>query len=288
MKARKIKKLVCVFLMLLILTQAMALSLSASEPEYEPVRVPIIMYHSLLDKKTNQWNISPSAFEGDLKYLSDNGYQAVFISELITYVYEGVPLPEKPVVLTFDDGYYNNYSSGMPLLKKHGSKIVLSVIGSNTDHWTEHDDETSERYGHLTWPQIEEMAESGYVELANHTQNLHKNSNGRNGCCRKKSENLEEYERLMTEDLEILQDKLEEVSGIRPECFTYPFGSKCEESVDILKKLGFKATLSCASGINRLSVGNPECLVYMKRNNRTPEQSVEFILKKIESDTSGK
>lgn len=287
MKRYSLKKWLCGFSMFLAMLQIPAALPVAAAEEGGAVRVPVIMYHSLLNKSTNEWNISPEAFEKDLKYLSENGYRAVFISELIAYVYEGGALPEKPVVLTFDDGYYNNYTQAMPLLKKYDMKMVLSVIGANTDMWTKHPDETDERYGHVTWPQISEMVQSGRVELANHTQSMHKNSNGRIGCSKKRSEDIEQYEKTLTDDVEALQNKLEEVSGTRPECFTYPFGKKCRESVDILKKLGFKATLSCASGINILSVGDPDCLIYMKRNNRTPKQSAESILKKLEGGLAG-
>lgn len=279
---KRCKKLICCIFLFLFFIHTSGMTICARASENGTAQVPIIMYHSLLDKKTHQWNISPNAFEKDLKYLSENAYQAVFMSDLIAYVYEGAPLPENPIVLTFDDGYYNNYSYGLPLLEKYDMKMVLSVIGSNTDHWTEHEGETDERYGHLTWPQIAEMVGTGRIELANHTQNLHNNTTGRDGCCRKKGEDLQEYERLLTEDAETLQNKLEQISGKRPECFTYPFGSKSKESVDILKKLGFKATLSCASGVNNLRVGDPECLISLKRNNRTSTQPVEDILKKIE------
>jgi len=270
------KKLLCCILSVIML----AGPVYAAEQENESIRVPVIMYHSLLDKKTNQWNIPPQEFEKDLKYLSENGYEAVFISDLIAYVHTGAALPEKPVVLTFDDGYYNNLTA-IPHLEKYDMRIVLSVIGENSDHWTKHADETDERYGHLTWPHISGMFESGRVELASHTQSMHKNKGGRNGCCRKKSENKEEYERVLTNDLETLQKKLEQISGIRPECFAYPFGSMCEDSDIVLRKLGFKATLSCVSGINVLRIGDADCLFRLRRNNRTPGESVETIFKRI-------
>ena len=241
-------------------------------------QVPIIMYHSLLAKNTNEWNIHPEAFERDLRYLSENGYTAVFISDLIAFVHEGRPLPEKPVVLTFDDGYYNNYSQGTPLLEKYDMKIVLSVIGASSDHWTKHAGETDERYGHLTWNHIAQMVATGRVELANHTQNLHKNENGRKGCRMKAGEDFGAYERLIIDDLGTLQASIERVCGVRPECFTYPFGSHCASADEVLARMGFKATLSCASGMNHLRVGDYGCLWKLKRSNRTPGTSVEEIL----------
>ncbi|MCL2033963.1 MAG: polysaccharide deacetylase family protein [Oscillospiraceae bacterium] len=277
---RKIINIWCCILSVII---SAGTSYAAAVPDPgESVNVPVIMYHSLLDKKTNRWNISPEEFEKDLEYLSQNGYETVFISDLIAYVNTGGRLPEKPVVLTFDDGYYNNLKA-IPYLEKYNMRIMLSVIGESSDHWTKHSDETCERYGHLTWAHITEMISSGRVELANHTQSMHKNTGGRDGCCRKKSESAEEYERILSDDVETLQEKMEKISGIRPECFTYPFGNMCKDSDIVLRKLGFKATLSCESGINVLRAGDEDCLFRMKRNNRTPGETLEDILKNLKA-----
>ena len=69
---------------------------------------------------------------------------------------QGTPLPEKPVMITFDDGYYNNYLNAFPLLQEFQMKAVISIIVSETDKYSELD-ENRENYSHLTWPQIQEM-----------------------------------------------------------------------------------------------------------------------------------
>jgi len=272
--------LFCLILLILLSVAPTALAEAPNEIPDE-IEIPIIMYHSLLDKRTNEWNISPGAFERDLIYLTENGYTTVGITELINYVYHGAALPEKPIVLTFDDGYYNNYSQGMPLLEKYDMKMVLAVIGTNSDHWTAHADETDERYGHLTWPQIEQMVASGRVELANHTNNLHKSENGRKGCKMKSGESEAAYRELIIQDLEALQARIEQLGIARPQCFVYPFGAHCSKADEVLLELGFKATLSCASGMNRISVGDEASLWKMHRNNRTPDTSVEEILNRL-------
>ena len=258
--------------------------LAQQQPEQttaQGIPVPIILYHSLLDKKTNEWNISPAAFEQDLRYLRENGYTAVFVSDLIAHVYQGAPLPPKPIVLSFDDGYYNNYTQGMPLLEQYDMRITLAVIGTNSDHWTEHADETDERYGHLTWPQIAQMAASGRVEIANHTHNLHKKEGGRHGCQKKDGEDPAAYREMITADLGELQKRIEDIGVPRPQCFVYPFGRHCNQADEVLRELDFKVTLSCGSGMNYISVGDESALWKMKRNNRTPGTSVEEILNKI-------
>ncbi|MCL2856776.1 MAG: polysaccharide deacetylase family protein [Oscillospiraceae bacterium] len=275
------KRILICFALLILLQAVPGLAITSQAGAGDEVEVPIIMYHSLLEKKTNEWNIFPSAFEKDLAYLAESGYTTVGVSELIDYVYHSIPLPEKPIVLTFDDGYYNNYSQGMPLLEKYDMKMVLAVIGKNSDHWTAHANETDERYGHLTWPQIAEMAATGRVELANHTNDLHKNENGRKGCKMKSGEDEAAYRELIAQDLEALQSRIEEHGIARPQSFVYPFGAHCSKADEVLRELGFKVTLSCASGVNHLRVGDEAGLWKMKRNNRTPDNSVEEILRRV-------
>ena len=94
--------------------------------------VPIVMYHkiSVSQRSLGKHVIAPEELEADLRYLTENGYETVFMADLIAFVHEGRPLPDKPIVLTFDDGYYNNYSKGMPLLEQYDMKMVLSVISA--------------------------------------------------------------------------------------------------------------------------------------------------------------
>ncbi len=243
----------------------------------ESISVPIIMYHSLSDKASNDWILSPSQFESDLKYLSENNYNTVFVSDLIDYVYNGKPLPQNPILLTFDDGYFNNYTYAMPLLEKYNAKIELSIIGKHSDIWSEFSGSEDEINGHLTWEQISELEQSGYVELANHTQDMHDN-NSRFGCAIKNGESDNNYSMAFSEDIETLQNSFLNNCGVKPECFTYPYGKICSQSVAALKEHGFKATLSTNGGIAVLNVGDEECLYGLKRNNRSPNNSVQKIL----------
>lgn len=253
---------------------------SASESSADTVCVPIIMYHNILNsnKKNSKFIITSSQLEEDLKFLKDNSYNTIFIEDLINYVYNNKPLPEKPIVLTFDDGYYNNYVYAYPMLKEYGFKGVLSVIGYYTDLYSENG-EKNENYSHVTWENIKEMSDSGVIELQNHSYNLHSTNQGRNGSKKKKGESKEEYKKILTDDLGKLQNEFEKNLNNKATTYTYPFGSVSEISYDIIKDMGFKASLSCESGMNNISK-NPECLYMMKRYLRTPSASVEQILSK--------
>lgn len=245
----------------------------------QKIDVPILMYHSILRSTNTGGNyiITESAFESDLKYLKDNNYTAIVMKDLIDYIQTGKPLPEKPVILTFDDGYSNNFLYAYPLLKKYNSKAVVSLIGYYTDLYTKTPDENPS-YSHITWDNVNEMMKSGLVEFQNHSYNLHTTDKGRNGAKKKRGESDSDYRAMLLSDLGKLQDEFKANTGYTPTTFTYPFGSVSNASFDIIKEMGFKASLSCESGMNHIS-RDPECLYMLKRYLRTPKKSAESILK---------
>ncbi len=249
----------------------------------EGVMVPIVMYHSVLkdSQKSGKYIITPTTLEEDLKYLVNNGYTTITMSDLISYVYEDTPLPEKPIILTFDDGHYNNLGYAVPLLEKYHMKGIISIVGEYTDTFSK-TDEANLNYSYLRWKDIKQLIASGTIEFQNHTNNLHSTSNGRMGCSKKSYESNESYSNVLSNDILTLQKKFWQNTGYMPNTFTYPFGSISKTSLPIIKQLGFKASLSCASGINYITK-DPDCLYCLKRNNRpsgiTSEDFFNNILK---------
>ena len=83
------------------------------------VAIPIILYHSILkrEKITDRYAVTPNQLENDLVYIRDNGYTTITMSDLIGYVHGNGTLPEKPIIITFDDGFLNTYIYAYPLLK---------------------------------------------------------------------------------------------------------------------------------------------------------------------------
>lgn len=278
----KIFKLAHILLFLFVLIFIFVLLFSfvfANSEEY--IKVPIIMYHSILKDpaRSNKYTITPAVLEEDLKYIKANGYETITISDLISYVYADKPLPPKPIILTFDDGHYNNYGYLYPLLEKYDMKAVISIVGSYTDKFSE-TDEANLNYSYLRWKDINELISSGRVEFQNHTYNLHDNTHGRIGAKKKKGESDDEYKKILEEDINKLQNEFKENTGYVPTCFTYPFGGISNSSLDIIKELGFKASLSCEEGINKITK-NPNFLYLLKRYNRPSYVSTYNIFKKF-------
>ncbi|MBR0277068.1 MAG: polysaccharide deacetylase family protein, partial [Clostridia bacterium] len=109
---------------------------------------------------------------------------------------------------------------------------------------------------------------------------MHSIDKTRNGCKQGKCETDEEYEKNLTEDLKKLQNKIYEYTNYMPNTFTYPFGAISNTSKKIIKKIGFKASLSCEEGINKISK-DKDCLFKLKRCIRTSEESTWEFFKKI-------
>ncbi len=272
-------KILLILLILAILLLSIKNYLSTLEtysPEEGTICLPIIMYHEVKTFKTGKDVITPYEFESDLKYLSDNGYTTITMTQLIDFVYNNKELPEKPIILSFDDGYLNNYKYVFPLLKKYNIKMVFSIIGKNTDDFTRIPDDDLD-YSHVTWEQLIEMLDSGYVEVQNHSYNLHKQAK-RYGCAQISGETISHYEQIMKEDIGKFQEQITLMTGKTPNTFTYPYGRSSKNTDTILKELGFKATLSCDYGINIITK-DPEGLFGLKRICRAHGQSIEKVLK---------
>ena len=246
----------------------------------EEVFLPIIMYHSILkDKKLqNDYTIPPTLFENDLKYLTDNGYTTVTVEDLINYVYHGRDLPDKCIMLTFDDGYYNNYYYAFPLLKKYKCKAVISPIASMTEKFTQTQD-ISVTYGHISDDNIREMVNSGYVEIQNHSYDMH-TLTPRKGVSKKRGESAEDYKNTVTNDITKAQNYLENVTGKKPSCFVYPFGAKSEGTEEIVRELGFVCTMTCTEEPNVIT-RDKESLFELGRYRRDGKESMEKLMKSI-------
>lgn len=250
---------------------------ASSWGQQDRVCVPIIMYHQVKQTNLGKDVISPKEFENDLKYLADNQYTTITMTELIDYVYNGGELPENPIILTFDDGYLTSYKYVYPLLKEYDMKIVLSIIGKSTDDFSKVNDNNTE-HSHMTWEQVKEISDSGLVEIQNHSYNLHKIAKGRYGSGQKENESFEEYEKVLGEDLSLLQEKIEEVVEKVPNTYTYPYGKYNDNTDKILKSLGFQASLSVKYGVNMISQGDTEKLFGLKRICRSHNQSMSKVL----------
>ena len=246
----------------------------------ERVKLPVIMYHSLLKSRAgqNKFIISPEQLEADLRFLRDNGWHTVVMDDLIQFVETGKPLPEKPILLTFDDGYYNNIHYAEPLLSQYGMNGVLAVVGAFTDKSTA-EGEQNPAYSYANWETLREVSARGVFDIQSHTYDMH---GARQGCVRRPGESLGVFRQAFFEDNERLSAKLAEYIGKMPTTLVYPFGAMSVESEQLAREAGFKSSMSCYSGINSIAPGDTECLYQLKRILRSQNMTVEMILEKYD------
>ena len=245
------------------------------------IRLPVLMYHAINEKseKVGKYVITPKQFEEDIIYLKNNGYSTISVKQLVKYVYLGEALPEKPIVLTFDDGMYNNLEYALPILQKYDFCAVFSVVGSYTDEYTENGIVNPD-YSYLRWEDIAALSDDPHIEFGNHSYGFHSISKARYGTKKNKSESLADYISAFYRDTEKLQSEFFTNCNFKPIIYTYPFGSYSKESMRVLKKMGFLVTFSCFEGVNTIT-NDSDCLYMLKRYNRDGRTSTAQFFKKL-------
>ena len=133
-------------------------------------RVPILMYHYLsdpprgADRYRRDLSVSPALFEQHLAYLRDQGYQSITLEQLLRNLALGEPLPERPVIITFDDGYADNYANAFPLLEQYGFSgtfFVVTELAERASAGMTEPDGTVYADEYMTWQQMQEMQAAG-------------------------------------------------------------------------------------------------------------------------------
>jgi len=251
-----------------------------SSPEPETIDLPIIMYHNILKSRTGKYVVSPTQLEKDFIALKAAGYETVFLSDVINWVDGKGELPPKPIVITFDDGHYNNIHYGLEIAKKHGIKFMINPVTSFSKFTTDNGDHSNPNYSHITWEQMKSAVQSGHVEIGNHTHAMHK-FKPRFGVMQVSGETTEDYTKKLIDDINLAQDLIQSSGCPRPTTFAYPFGKYTRDSRELLLGMGFRALLTCTEKNNTIVRGKPESLHSLGRYNRDGAYTSEELLKKI-------
>jgi peptidoglycan/xylan/chitin deacetylase (PgdA/CDA1 family) len=197
------------------------------------IRVPIITYHSI-DDSGSVVSTSPAVFRRQIKYLSDAGYTSITLKNLISTLKSGNDFPDKPVVLTFDDGFKNFHSHAFPALSEHNLSatvfLVTDFCGKYND-WNGNPPELP-RSELLSWPEIKMLSDSG-IEFGSHTRT---------------HPDLTQLSREQAE-AEIVSSKaaIEDAVGREAATFAYPFG-RYNAPVREIAAANFDACCSVALG----------------------------------------
>ena len=190
-------------------------------PLPESADVPILMYHYVselppdADVYRRDLTVPPDLFEDQLQYLDHAGYHPITLTDLYLYLTEAYPLPEKPVILTFDDGYRDAYEVVFPKLLAHGFTGTFFVLATPA-HF--------ESDAYLTWSQMEEMATAG-MDIQAHGRD-HVDLRGRS------------YEFLVYQILGI-KEAIDYHTGREARFFCYPSGRWDADVIEVLDSAGY-------------------------------------------------
>ncbi|MGI6091597.1 MAG: polysaccharide deacetylase family protein [Veillonellaceae bacterium] len=194
--------------------------------------VPILAYHRVRDD-ADIYSVSQAQFEEQMKYLADKGYTAVSLAQLIDAAEGKSKLPNKPVVITFDDGYADNLLAALPILEKYRLKATVFVISRSVGQ---------ENY--LTWEQIKEL-QARSTEIGSHTaSHVALSTLGR---------------QQRESEVRISKAVLEEKLGTPINFIAYPYGAYDAELPGILQQAGYRGACTGVAGLN-FAAANPYLL----------------------------
>lgn len=259
----------------------------ATGAEDMSAQVPILMYHALTenDSEASDVIITADAFEAQMSALAQAGYTAIFYDDLRAYVNEGKELPEKPILITFDDGYSSNIDIALPILEKYGMRATVSVIGVSVGKDTYKDTGTP-IYPHFSFDAARAAYESGILDFQSHTYDMHQtqlDTDPREGVLKRDGESEEEYIAALRADFERSKRELEEGIGGEVFVITYPNGKYDELSEVVLSEKGAEVSVTVESGTNDIIKGLGQSLRSLRRINMTDAIDGEALLALLES-----
>lgn len=266
-----------------------------------------ISWHNVEDEAADQrfMSVRTSALREQFAWLRENGYQPVSIAQIREAHRGGKPLPEKAVVLTFDDGYQSFYTRVYPLLKAFQWPALWAPVGSWVDtppnQQVKFGDEMVARHYFATWQQVREIARSKLVEIASHTWNSHYgieanptgsqlpvfvnrmylSNNGR-------YETEAEYRHRIRQDAIKMTAQLQKNAGVTAQVFVWPYGDANGIAIEELKKLGYDMFFTLESGLGNTSrldsiprvliANNPSLKEFAQQIIRVQETSPERVM----------
>lgn len=191
-------------------------------------KIPILMYHSIAEEATPKFKpftVSPMLFAEHMAYLHGNGYTPLTVTQFVTRREVVATLPERPVVITFDDGFADFFTNALPVLQQHNFSATMYIptaYVSSTSRWMEQDGEGNRPL--LSWQQIQELDASG-IECGTHSHT---------------HPQLDLLSRLQANEEVTISKRILEEHLERPvTSFAYPHGYYTAETQRLLRKAGY-------------------------------------------------
>lgn len=255
------------------------------EPLDNDQQVTILLYHDISDAP-GPYGVSPETFQAQVEALDQAGYETVSTARLIEYVRHGTLLPDKPLLITFDDGYENNLTIAAPILAEHGMCAVVNAIGVSVGKDT-YKDTGSPITPHFSYEEAAPQVRAGVLEIQSHGFDLHNSpsldrEHYRPGVLRLAGEDEMDYIRVFRADFEASRDAIEPAFGTTVTTYAYPFGLHTYFTEVLLWEMGVQVTLTVEEGVNTLVRGLPQSLLCLKRCSVSEDLSAEGLIQYLE------
>lgn len=280
--------LVSVLMILLVLSSCREIkSISCSSPA--AVTVPVLMFHDVKNSEGGTWSISIDNFRKTLLFLSDNGYTPIFFDDLVNYMDGTADLPDKPVVITLDDGYYSNYNYVLPVITELEIPVTIFLCcgmvqkegaDPNTDEHT---------LSKMDLQELILMQESPYVHIQSHTYALHGintsySTTERDNALPLEGEDKDTYMEVLSTDCVLAETVLESIGVNTQIAFSYPCGKHHPWTEEVLRSRGYRIGLTTDFHYkNKVVRGDRSQFLLLGRmniNDKTTEEDLILYLER--------
>ena len=247
--------------------------------------VPVLMYHHIDQEGNDSTAMTPALFEAQIAALAQAGYTAVFPDDLAAYVNQGKALPDKPIVITFDDGYLSNYEYAWPILEKYGMVATIFMVGATTGNTEHYKDTAYPITPHFSYEQGAEMVASGVISLQSHTYDMHQwgpyesTDQPRETILPFEGESEADYRASLSADCQKIRQAIQNGTGEENvHVIAYPSGRYNSLAQVTLLENGFDISFTTEEGTNTLIKGQPQSLLGLHRYNMNQSVSVEQLM----------
>ena len=260
-----LKKILIILIILAIAIIAIFTFNKYKENKRADIKIPVLLYHNFVstvpdeDPDNFEYINTPESFEENIKAILENGYTIISLKELNDANNFKTELPSKPIVITFDDGYYSNYEYIYPILKKYNVKVSIFVVTDNMG-------KEIDGIKYLGWNECKEMGESEFVDIYSHSK--------KHVFYDKLS--VKEIIDDVNESYRVIEEKLGNKSF---KAFAYPYGAYRKDTVLALDFIGIDMQVYDI-GMNNFMSFNED---YVRRINVPCEMTGEEIIYEIEN-----
>ena len=250
--------------------------------------VPVLMWHNLAEESSGDMTISVDTFRAQIEALHEAGFKTVSLQQLYDYVHFGTELPEKPIVLTFDDGYFSNYEYAFPILQEYDMQATIFAIGVSVGKDTYKDTDHA-MTPHFGADEAREMVDSGLISVQSHTFDMHQwppfedgNAQVRETLLPFDGEADADYEAAVEADFAESRELLESITGQPVNALAFPEGAYVTLTQDALRSAGAELTFTTVRAVNTVVKGLPQSLCAMPRFGMTERADMSALVAELE------